>query len=114
MKYIIVDDNEHIRKVIRQTVCRENDRIVECSNGDELISAYKEFKPDYVLTDIQMPGKDGIKTTQEIKRQFPDARIIIVTEYDTAAFRSAALQAGAVAFVSKENIFLLTDIIHNL
>jgi DNA-binding NarL/FixJ family response regulator len=114
MNYIIVDDNEHIRNVIRQALCRADDRVVECSNGEEVIRAYREFQPDYVLMDIQMPGKDGIQTAQEIKRQFPDARIIIVTEYDTAAFRTAAAQAGAVAFVPKENIVALHDIIQNL
>lgn len=78
------------------------------------MTAYTRFKPDYVLMDIQMPGKDGIRTTQELRNRFPEARIVIVTDYDTPAFRAAASKAGALAFVSKEEIFKLRDMLNNL
>jgi CheY-like chemotaxis protein len=114
MRYLIVDDNENIRQVIRQAVCGEGDDVFECPDGTEVLAAYQAFKPDVVLMDIQMPGRDGIRTTAEIKRRFPDARIVIVTEYNTPVFRDAAMKAGALAFVSKEDIFKLRDMLHNV
>ncbi|HXG00154.1 MAG TPA: response regulator transcription factor [Bacteroidota bacterium] len=114
MKYLIADDNENIRRVIRQALGLEGASVIECSSGDDALAAYARFKPDYVLMDIQMAGKDGIRTTEEICRRFPDARVVIVTDFDTPAFRQAALNAGAYAFISKEEIFKLRDMLHNL
>ncbi|HXG00157.1 MAG TPA: response regulator transcription factor [Bacteroidota bacterium] len=114
MKYLIADDNENIRRVIRQALGLEGASVIECSNGDDALTAYARFKPDYVLMDIQMSGKDGFRTTEEIRRRFPDARVVIVTDFDTPAFRRAALNAGAFAFIPKEEIFKLRDMLHNL
>ncbi len=114
MKYLVVDDNDVIRGVIRQALSGESDTVAECPTGDDALAVYEEVRPDYVLLDIQMPGKDGIQTARELKQRFPDARIIIVTEFDTPAFRKAALKAGAHALVSKEEIFRLKDMLHNV
>ncbi len=104
MKFLIVDDNSGMRQIIRQTVCVNGDIFIECSNGNEALSLYAYHKPDYVLMDIQMKGIDGIKTTRKILEKFSNARIIIITDYDTPAFRSAAKRVGAYGFVSKENL----------
>lgn len=105
MKFLIVDDNPGMRQIIGQAVCVNGDTVIECSSGNEAVSCYESHKPDFVLMDIQMEGIDGIKTTQMIIEKFSNARIIIITDYDTPAFRSAAMNAGACGFVSKENLF---------
>lgn len=104
MKYLIVDDNAEIRKLIIQEVCSDEDIIVECSDGEDALTAYAKNTPDFVLMDIKMNKINGIKATKMIVDKFPDAQIIIITNYDTTIFRNAAKKAGTIAFVSKENI----------
>ena len=104
MKYLIIDDNPQMRKIISQIIGLEEGNIRECSDGIDACDAYAEHLPDYVLMDIQMKTMNGISATKKLRERFPAARIIIITDYDTPAFRRAAIQAGALAFISKENI----------
>ncbi|MDP2302046.1 MAG: response regulator transcription factor [Ignavibacteria bacterium] len=109
MKYMIVDDNPAMLKLIRQEVCSEEDTIVECSDGEDALTAYSKHLPDFVLMDVKMNKVNGITATKMIIDKFPDARIIILTNYNTTIFRITAKKAGAVAFVSKENLFEVKD-----
>ncbi len=112
MKYLIIDDNKDIRQIIKQTISKENDSIFECSDGEEAVKAYSSSHPDFVLMDIHMKKMDGLKATNKILEKFPDARIIIITDNDTVAFRNAATKAGALALISKENLTLLKEYLH--
>lgn len=104
MKYLIVDDNPKMRKIIAQIICTEQDIFLECSDGKDTTDVYAEYSPDYVLMDIKMKNMNGILSAKKICEKFPAAKIIIVTDYDTPAFREAARKAGAFAFVPKENL----------
>lgn len=84
--------------------CRFADEICECVDGQEAVSAYNLQKPDLVLMDIRMDGVDGIQATRQIKAADPDAKIIIVTDYDDDALRQAAMRAGAAGYALKENL----------
>ena len=77
---------------------------MECPDGIYAVDAYAEYLPDYVLMDIRMKNMNGIQATKKLREKFPAAKIIIITDYDTPAFRNAAMKAGAVAFISKENL----------
>lgn len=107
MRYLIIDDSENIRQLIKQTIKSSNDIFFECSDGEDGVEAYSSFKPDFVLMDIQMEKMDGLKATRKIIENYPDAKIIIITEYDSQPFRIAADKAGAISLVSKENLIEL-------
>ena len=111
MKFLIVDDNDEMRKIISQTICTKEDKIMECSDGEEAIKTYSEILPDYVIMDIRMKTVNGLVATKLINEKFPDSRIVIVTDYDTPSFRHAALNAGACAFFSKENLLKVKEFI---
>ena len=101
---LIVDDNREMRLLIRSIVRNVTDTVVECDDGAQALSAYIAHRPDWVLMDVEMTGMDGLRATQAITAQFPDARIVMVTQHTDADTRSAAAAAGATGFVSKDNL----------
>jgi two-component system response regulator DegU len=107
MNVLVVEDNRAMRRLIREIVSGLADEIHECSDGSEALATYNSHRPDFVLMDIQMGLLDGITATRQIKAADPAARIIIVTDYDQPDLREAARQAGACAYVVKENLLEL-------
>jgi DNA-binding NarL/FixJ family response regulator len=95
MKYLIVDDNESFRKLIRDEISKNGDVVFELDDGLNVNSVYKEFKPDWVLMDIKMKIVDGLKATDILKREFPRAHVAIVSDYSDERFRDEAKKVGA-------------------
>ncbi|HXG93319.1 MAG TPA: response regulator transcription factor [Blastocatellia bacterium] len=112
-RILIVEDNEQMRRVIRNVI-GDLGAVREIADGAQALNAYAEWKPDWVLMDIKMEKVNGITATREIKAAFPDARIIIVTNYDDADLREAARKAGACSYVLKEDLLSLRHIVGRL
>ena len=104
MRVLIVEDNYQMRRLIKSIVGNTAEAVYECADGSEALQAYAAHRPDWVLMDIEMKTLDGISATRQIKAAFPDARVVIVTEYDNADWRIAASDAGACGYVLKENL----------
>jgi two-component system response regulator DegU len=113
MTIMIVEDNPTMRKTIRGVAAGKTDTVIECSNGEEAVAAFGDYHPDWVLMDINMPVMDGISATKRITAVHPFARIVMVSDSDNESFRSASEAAGACGYVSKENLFELSDFIHH-
>jgi DNA-binding NarL/FixJ family response regulator len=77
------------------------------------MDAYLLRQPDLVLMDIQMKTMDGITATAQLKAADPNARIVMVTNYDQADLREAALQAAAYAFVGKDDLLKLVHLLES-
>lgn len=114
MKILIVDDSRKVREMIKGILVDSVEEILECDNGFDALTLYEQHHPDCVLMDIEMQPVDGIKTTGWIKQSDPDARIIIVTQYDTEEFREKAHEAGVRKFISKEDLTGLPEVIKDL
>ena len=104
MKFLIVENNTQMRRLIAQIVGKSSDVVFECEDGAEALAAYREHLPDWVLMDIEMPQTDGISATRQIIAAFPEAKIAIVTDYNHANLREAATEAGACEYIVKENL----------
>jgi CheY-like chemotaxis protein len=111
MTILIVEDNEPMRQLIKKLLGDLADTFAECDDGAHALDAYRQRQPDWVLMDIKMNEMDGLAATRQIKAAFPEARIIIVTGYDDARLRAAAHKAGACAYVHKENLLELRQIL---
>lgn len=111
MKFLIVDDNENVRLLLRDYLSALADEVYECADGCEALSFFKRYHPDWVLMDWRMPNTDGISATREILDMFPKANICMVTAFDDEEIRSEATAAGARGFVLKDNLFELDAIL---
>jgi DNA-binding NarL/FixJ family response regulator len=111
LKLLIVDDNAAVRRLIRSIVLPFASEICECTDGAGAFSAYQAEKPGFVLMDIRMSEVDGIQATKQIKVADPEAKIVIVTDYDDDALRDAAMSAGAWGYVLKDNLLDLARLL---
>ena len=102
-RILIVDDSARMRQMLREIVTPLATEIYEASDGGEAVAFYALQRPDWVLMDWRMKPMDGLQATARIKAQFPEARIVIVSQYDEPDLQREALQAGACGYVPKEN-----------
>lgn len=110
-RILIADDDARMRRVLRQVVADLASVVYEAGDGGEAIDRYAAERPDWVLMDLRMKPVDGLRATAQIKARFPQARIVIVTQYDEAELRAEAARAGACAYVLKENLHELRGIL---
>jgi DNA-binding NarL/FixJ family response regulator len=103
---LIVDDNAQLRAFIREIASQEPELHVvgEAENGAEAIRLTHELWPDIVLLDLVMPGVNGLKALRRIKAERPATKIIIVTVHTEDAYRRAAEDGGADAFLVKKTL----------
>ncbi len=103
IKVAIADDHKIFRKgVILSLRTYPNIKFVqEAENGQELLNGLNESQPDIVLMDLRMPQKDGIETTKEISRQYPDIKVLVLTMYEDERFVSHLMENGANGYLLK-------------
>src|SRR5690606_38676132 len=76
--------------------------VAEAGNGVEGVAAFERYHPDITLLDLRMPEMEGVEAVRRIRQIDPQARIIVLTTYDTDEDISLALKAGAKAFILKD------------
>lgn len=104
MKVLVVDDDKRIRKMLVGVISDLASEIIECDDGEQALATYEIHRPDWVLMDLRMPIVDGITATRQITSVYSDAKILIITSYDSPALREAARSAGAADYLLKENL----------
>jgi len=114
LNILIVDDHAEMRQLIRRMLSDLASEVNECTDGSQALAAYREHIPDWVLMDIRMKELSGIDATRQLRAAFPEARVIIISEMGNAAFRKAAQEAGACAYVLKENLLTLPSMLRQM
>jgi DNA-binding NarL/FixJ family response regulator len=106
IRILTVDDHPLLRKGIAALVNTEPDMklVAEASNGREAIEQFRLHRPDITLMDLQMPDLNGIEAIGCIHREFPNARIIVLTTYTGDVQVVGALKAGARGYVLKGHV----------
>lgn len=104
LKILIADDHPIVRRGLRMTIDAEPDMQVaaEAADGVEVYALVKKHHPDVVLLDLQMPRQNGVETLQQLRLDFPDLPVLILTSFSDDAHLFAALRAGASGFLLKE------------
>jgi two-component system chemotaxis response regulator CheY len=101
-RLLVVDDAMIMRAIIKDIATKAGWQIAgEAANGVECVARYRELKPDLVTLDIVMPEMDGVETLRTLRREDPEARVVMVTAIDQRAKLSECIQLGAIDFVVK-------------
>ncbi|WSQ06659.1 response regulator transcription factor [Streptomyces sp. NBC_01231] len=104
VRVVIVDDEQLVRMALRLVIDGEPDLTVvaEAADGDAAITVVDEQRPDVVLMDVRMPGRDGLSTTRELLTRPAPPRVLMLTTFDSDDLVLGALRAGALGFVLKD------------
>ncbi|MFL6212287.1 MAG: response regulator [Blastocatellia bacterium] len=104
LRIMIADDHFVVRMGLAAVVNTQPDMsvIAEATTGKQAIEVYREHRPDVVLMDVRMPEMNGIDAIVAIRKDYPDARFIVLTTYDGDEDIYRALQAGARAYLLKD------------
>lgn len=78
-RILIIDDDPIMRDMLREMLEEHGYEIAEAGDGDEGMASYRQHPADLIITDILMPGKEGLATIYEVRREFPDAKIIAIS-----------------------------------
>ena len=105
-RLLIVDDHEVVRSGLKRLLENNKDisHIAECASGEEAYSYLYDNQTHIIIIDISMPGKGGIEATQQIKKRYPEIKIIILSMHDNPMMVSKAISAGANAYILKNEI----------
>jgi DNA-binding NarL/FixJ family response regulator len=106
IRILTVDDHPLLRKGIAALVNVEDDMklVAEASSGEEAVEKFRTHRPDVTLMDIQLPGLNGIESIGQIQKEFPNAKIIVLTTYSGDAQVMRAIKAGARAYLLKRQV----------
>jgi two-component system NarL family response regulator len=104
IRILIADDHPVVREGLAAMITRQTDMTVvaEATHGQEAVERFHQQQPDVVLMDLRMPEMDGMEALVAIREQTPEARIIVLTTYDTDEDIYRALRAGARAYLLKD------------
>jgi DNA-binding NarL/FixJ family response regulator len=105
-RILIVDDHEIFRKGLRAVLewHPEFEICGEAADGLDAVEKANQLKPEVVVMDVSMPQMDGLQATREIRRKIPDCKVLILSQHDSPQVLSAALNAGAGAYVTKSQV----------
>ena len=103
IKVIIADDHAIFRAGVKAALAQKNDvtLIAEADNGRQLLNLLKHTEPDVILLDIQMPLMDGITALPEIRKIYPDVKVVILSMHDDHSMISKMMESGANAYLTK-------------
>ncbi len=100
-KLLLIDDEPDILRVLSMSLTADGYDVVSAQNGHEAMAAFEKEKPDIVITDIKMPGMDGIEVLKKIKALNVDTEVIIITGHGDIENAIEALKHGASDFINK-------------
>jgi DNA-binding NarL/FixJ family response regulator len=117
IKVAIADDHALFRAGVKTSLSSRRDiqMVAEAENGMQLLNLLKHIKPDVILLDITMPIMDGLATLPEIKKLYPDVKVIMLSMHNDHSVISKMMEIGANSYLTKESgAEMIYDAIRNV
>ena len=104
-KILLVDDHVVVRQGIKALLSDEPDLEVvgEADDGRAALQSVSELEPDVVLMDISMPGLNGIEATRQIRQNYPEVKVVVLSMHSNEEYVFQVLRAGASGYVLKQS-----------
>ena len=104
IRVVIADDETHFRVILRFVVQKEGMVVVgEAADGQAALALYRQHKPDLLLLDINMPVRNGDEVLIDVLKEFPAAKVIMLTMVADAEVVQRCLDAGALNYILKSH-----------
>ena len=100
-RVVLADDHPAVAKQLQSLLETRFEVVATVGDGIALIAAANEFEPDVIVTDVSMPGIDGLSAAERILERSPGTRIVIITVHDEPELRAKAYLIGACGYVLK-------------
>ncbi|HET6443626.1 MAG TPA: response regulator transcription factor [candidate division Zixibacteria bacterium] len=103
IRVMLVDDHDMVRRGLATFLMAKSDLVLvgEAADGIEALEVCAKVKPDVILMDLVMPGKDGAEATRYIRSQWPEVQVIALTSFQEKNLIKDALEAGAIGYLLK-------------
>ena len=103
IRLLLVDDHSMVRMGFATILAVEKDLkvVAEAEDAAQAVAMYRLHRPDVTLMDARMPGGSGVEAIRQIRAEFPEARVVMLTTYDLEEMVFAALDAGAAGYLLK-------------
>ena len=106
LQVLVVEQHDGMRAALRDwlAACSTGLQPQEARSMEEALALAEDSALDLALVNLELPGGNGIEAARALRSRFPRCRVVVMSVNDSAALRSAALEAGAAAFVSKREL----------
>ncbi len=101
LRCLVVDDESHLRSILLRLLTGEGFRCREAAGGREALEALEREPADLVISDIRMPGMDGLELLAQIRARWPETAVVMVTAVSDVASATSCLTQGALDYVAK-------------
>lgn len=102
-RVLLADDHRLVAEGLKSLLTPDCDLVAVVQDGRELMETARKLRPDVVVSDITMPGLNGIDAMIQLLREFPSVRFVFLTMHRDAAYARRAMEAGAAGFILKHS-----------
>ncbi|WP_182898783.1 response regulator transcription factor [Microbispora sp. H10830] len=104
IRVLLADDQALVRGALAAMLALEPDIevVAQVGSGEEVVEAARRTRPDVALLDVQMPGRDGLEVTADLRAALPSCRVVICTTFGRPGYFARAMENGASGFVVKD------------
>jgi two-component system NtrC family response regulator len=101
VKILVIDDDESLRRVLEYNLAQEGYAVLAAGTGEQGLDLLRKEGADLVVTDVRMPGMDGLQVLEGVRKVDPNIQVIILTAFGTIEMAVEAMRAGAFHYISK-------------
>jgi excisionase family DNA binding protein len=100
-RVLVVDDELPVRELLNKTLTMSNYDVDTAADGSAALERLRDSEYDLLITDLKMPGLDGLSVIREVRRERPEIPVIIITSYSTEANAIEAINLGVAGYITK-------------